>query len=79
MFIYIRGEYSTEYEVLSARSRRRAGADCSAASSSSIHRGAGAYICGEETGLLESLEGNADSRARSRRSRAIRVSTPRRR
>ena len=22
-----------------------------------IHRGAGAYICGEETGLLESLEG----------------------
>ena len=23
-----------------------------------IHRGAGAYICGEETALLESLEGN---------------------
>lgn len=23
-----------------------------------VHRGAGAYICGEETGLLESLEGN---------------------
>ena len=23
-----------------------------------IHRGAGAYICGEETGLIESLEGN---------------------
>jgi len=22
-----------------------------------IHRGAGAYICGEETGLIESLEG----------------------
>ena len=22
-----------------------------------LHRGAGAYICGEETGLLESLEG----------------------
>ena len=22
-----------------------------------VHRGAGAYICGEETGLLESLEG----------------------
>ena len=29
----------------------------SAASRSSIHRGAGAYICGEETALLESLEG----------------------
>ena len=27
------------------------------ASRSSIHRGAGAYVCGEETGLLESLEG----------------------
>ena len=23
-----------------------------------VHRGAGAYICGEETGLIESLEGN---------------------
>ena len=23
-----------------------------------IHRGAGAYICGEETALIESLEGN---------------------
>ena len=23
-----------------------------------MHRGAGAYICGEETGLIESLEGN---------------------
>ena len=25
-----------------------------------LHRGAGAYICGEETGLLESLEGFVD-------------------
>ena len=23
-----------------------------------LHRGGGAYICGEETALLESLEGN---------------------
>jgi len=34
-----------------------------------VTRGAGAYICGEETGLLESLEGKKASRARSRRSR----------
>ena len=38
------------------------------------HRGAGAYICGEETGLLESLEGkrgvSAQPAAVSRRSRA---------
>ena len=39
------------------RSRRRATPGCSATSRSSIHRGAGAYICGEETALLESLEG----------------------
>jgi len=31
-----------------------------------VHRGAGAYICGEETGLIESLEGNALIRASSR-------------
>ncbi|MEZ5299785.1 MAG: hypothetical protein R3F11_03825 [Verrucomicrobiales bacterium] len=27
-----------------------------------VHRGAGAYICGEETGLIESLEGSAPTR-----------------
>ena len=47
--------------MLEAASRRR-GAGCgrtsSARSSAVLHRGAGAYICGEETALLESLEGN---------------------
>ena len=58
VFIYIRGEYSTEYDVLARRARGGdASAGCSATSSSTIHRGAGAYICGEETALLESLEG----------------------
>jgi NADH:ubiquinone oxidoreductase subunit F (NADH-binding) len=28
-----------------------------------VHHGAGAYICGEETALLESLEGKKGSRA----------------
>ena len=28
-----------------------------------VHRGAGAYICGEETGLIESLEGKLLCRA----------------
>jgi NADH-quinone oxidoreductase subunit F len=32
-----------------------------------VHRGAGAYICGEETGLIESLEGKRPIRASSRR------------
>ena len=27
-----------------------------------LHRGAGAYICGEETGLIESLEGKQGAR-----------------
>jgi NADH-quinone oxidoreductase subunit F len=56
-FIYIRGEYLTEFEVLTA-----ALAEAESAGLVSVpivvHRGAGAYICGEETALLESLEGN---------------------
>ena len=63
--IYLRGEYLDAFEVMrdaleEAKRRRLAGAnvlgsgwDCTIV----IHRGAGAYICGEETGLLESLEG----------------------
>ena len=58
VFIYIRGEYLTEYEILAgARSTRRARPASSATSTIVVHRGAGAYICGEETALLESLEG----------------------
>jgi len=34
-----------------------------------IHVGAGAYVCGEESALIESLEGNAARRASARRSR----------
>jgi NADH-quinone oxidoreductase subunit F len=57
IFIYIRGEYWTEFEILRGAldEARRAGllGDATIV----LHRGAGAYICGEETGLLESLEG----------------------
>jgi NADH-quinone oxidoreductase subunit F len=64
-FIYIRGEYQQQAEIL-----ERAIAEAEAAGylgerilgsdhslSLVLHRGAGAYICGEETGLLDSLEG----------------------
>jgi NADH-quinone oxidoreductase subunit F len=64
-FIYIRGEYQLQADILEA-----AIAEAEAAgfigenilgSGHSLklvlHRGAGAYICGEETGLLDSLEG----------------------
>ncbi len=57
VFIYIRGEYSTEYDVLSAALAEAAGAGLLGDVRLTIHRGAGAYICGEETALLESLEG----------------------
>jgi NADH-quinone oxidoreductase subunit F len=57
VFIYIRGEYSTEYEVLSAALAEMRASGLLGDVELTIHRGAGAYICGEETALLESLEG----------------------
>jgi NADH-quinone oxidoreductase subunit F len=57
VFIYIRGEYEREFEVLrdSLEAMRRR--DLLGGITVVLHRGAGAYICGEETALLESLEG----------------------
>jgi NADH-quinone oxidoreductase subunit F len=64
-FIYIRGEYSLQADILEAAiaeaqaagflGQEILGSDHSL--SLVLHRGAGAYICGEETGLLDSLEG----------------------
>src|SRR4029450_4945836 len=64
-FIYIRGEYLTEFEILrdALEEAREAGFVGKNVLGSGwdltvvVHRGAGAYICGEETALLESLEG----------------------
>jgi NADH-quinone oxidoreductase subunit F len=64
-FIYIRGEYRTEFEVLmtaleQAREKGYVGANVLGSGYDAtvvLHRGAGAYICGEETALLSSLEG----------------------
>ncbi len=64
-FIYIRGEYVLQAEILQAAIEEAqaagylgenilgSGHDLKLV----LHRGAGAYICGEETGLLDSLEG----------------------
>ena len=57
VYIYIRGEYLAEYETLQAALDQARDAGILADVDIVIHRGAGAYICGEETGLLESLEG----------------------
>ncbi|HST55832.1 MAG TPA: NADH-quinone oxidoreductase subunit F, partial [Solirubrobacteraceae bacterium] len=64
-FIYIRGEYQLQADMLDAAlaEARAAGyvgeniLDSGHSLSLVVHRGAGAYICGEETGLLDSLEG----------------------
>ena len=65
-YIYIRGEYYNEAVALQKAidEAYAAGLIGKNACGSGwdldiyIHRGAGAYICGEETALLESLEGN---------------------
>lgn len=64
-YIYVRGEFYQEAEHLQAAIEEayRAGLLGPNACESgydfdlNLHRGAGAYICGEETALLESLEG----------------------
>ncbi|MCH8201927.1 MAG: NADH-quinone oxidoreductase subunit NuoF [Proteobacteria bacterium] len=65
VYIYIRGEFSEEADILEAaideaRAAGLLGPDaCGSGYDCEIyvHRGAGAYICGEETALIESLEG----------------------
>ena len=64
-YIYIRGEYTSQVKVLQAAideayaagylGEKVAGNDYRV--DVTVHRGAGAYICGEETALLESIEG----------------------
>lgn len=64
-YIYIRGEYIREAETLFAAVAEAydAGLVGKNASGSGydfdvfVHRGAGAYICGEETAMIESIEG----------------------
>ena len=64
-YIYIRGEYHDEAIALNraVQEAYKAGKIGKNASGSGydfdvyVHRGAGAYICGEETAMIESLEG----------------------
>jgi NADH-quinone oxidoreductase subunit F len=58
VFIYIRGEYLAEFEILRNALDEVRKAKLLGGVTIVLHRGAGAYICGEETALLESLEGN---------------------
>jgi NADH-quinone oxidoreductase subunit F len=64
-YIYIRGEYTTQVKVLQAAidEAYKAGYLGDKVDGHdfrvdvTVHRGAGAYVCGEETALLESIEG----------------------
>jgi NADH-quinone oxidoreductase subunit F len=64
-YIYLRYEYGQSYRVLDAAIRECYEAGLLGKNIPGkglnldviLHRGAGAYICGEETGLIESLEG----------------------
>jgi len=64
-YIYIRGEFPhgariLETAIAEARAQNLVGPNVLGTGYSCeiyVHRGAGAYICGEETGLIESLEG----------------------
>ncbi len=64
-FVYIRGEYEHQADVLEAAIEEAYAAGLAGENilgsrvsiSLAVHRGAGAYICGEETALLDSLEG----------------------
>ncbi|MDD4617347.1 MAG: NADH-quinone oxidoreductase subunit NuoF [Alphaproteobacteria bacterium] len=65
VYIYVRGEFYNEAAILQqaideaysygllGRNAASSGWDCDVF----IHRGAGAYVCGEETALMESIEG----------------------
>jgi NADH-quinone oxidoreductase subunit F len=57
VFIYIRGEYGHEFDVMRTALDDVRKAKLLGGVTIILHRGAGAYICGEETALLESLEG----------------------
>ena len=57
-FVYVRGEYVQPWRVFSAAVKEAYAAGLLGHGFDVVvHRGAGAYICGEETGLLSSLEG----------------------
>lgn len=57
-YIYIRGEMPVGANILlKAIEEARAKGYVGQGIEVYVHRGAGAYICGEETGLIESLEG----------------------
>ena len=57
VYIYLRDEYPAIRHMLEAEIARLAAAGISGPTRIHMRRGAGAYICGEESAMLESIEG----------------------
>ena len=59
VFIYIRGEYLTEFEIIRDALEEVRADGLLGGVTIVLHRGAGAYICGEETGAARVARGQA--------------------
>ena len=57
VYIYIRGEFTEPWAVMEKALAEATAAGVFGAIKLHLHRGAGAYICGEETALMNSIEG----------------------
>ena len=57
VFIYVRDEYPAALEILAREIEALAGTALSDHVRIELRRGAGAYICGEESAMIESIEG----------------------
>src|SRR3546814_5172543 len=57
VYIYLRDEYPAIREVLLAEIGKVEAAGLAARTRIHLRRGAGAYICGEESAMIESIEG----------------------
>jgi len=57
VYIYLRDEYPASYRILEREIAAFEAAGLIAATAVHLRRGAGAYICGEESAMLESIEG----------------------
>ena len=57
IYIYLRDEYPGAYKILAQEIAKLEQAGLTSGRSIHLRRGAGAYICGEESAMLESIEG----------------------
>src|SRR5512134_1981527 len=56
-YVYIRGEFTEAYRIMERAVDEAMAAGVFGRTRVLLHRGAGAYICGEETALMNSIEG----------------------